>query len=299
MSNDKLMNLKHQIENKNISDTFKIFIYSDNTFAVNQYIKEISKIKNLDINYSESLDNLNSDDIFAFSTDEILHVINVDKLLPPYIDVEKLNNVIVKCKSVDTSLLQHYSEYIYQFPKIESWQIHDLIKTMTHLSDNKLDWLCNCCNYSIYRLYNEALKLQLFDDSETMFNLFNIENAYIDLNNRTTFDLVNALVVRDVNTIGDIIANIEYIDIEPFAVLTLLIKQFRLVINIQTNAKATAESLNISSKQFYVVRKNCGKYSNDKLIEIYSLLTDIDYKIKSGELDSNQLIDYLIINILK
>ena len=54
-----IMNLKHNIKEQNVSDSFKIFIYEDNTFAVNQYIETIAEIKNVDIRYITSLSDLN------------------------------------------------------------------------------------------------------------------------------------------------------------------------------------------------------------------------------------------------
>ena len=100
------------------------------------------------------------------------------------------------------------------------------------------------------------------------------------------------------NTIVDILKNINNIDIEPYGVLTLLLKQFRTIIDIQMNPKASAESLNMPPKQFYAIKMNCGRFDNNKLIDIYEKLTSIDLMLKSGELDNNKIIEYLLINIL-
>lgn len=293
-----IMNLKHNIKEQNVSDSFKIFIYEDNTFAVNQYIETIAEIKNVDIRYITSLSDLNTDDIFDDLSQDVLYVLNVDKLLPPYVDPLKLNNVIVKCKSIDASITNQYADYIYKFPKIQQWQIHDLVKTLTNLDEKKVNWLCEVSNWDVYRLYNEALKLKLFQDTNSAFELFNIEDAYSDLSNYNIFNFITAITKRDLNTIVDILKNINNIDIEPYGVLTLLLKQFRTIIDIQMNPKASAESLNMPPKQFYAIKMNCGRFDNNKLIDIYEKLTSIDLMLKSGELDNNKIIEYLLINIL-
>lgn len=293
-----IMNLKHNIKEQNVSDSFKIFIYEDNTFAVNQYIDTIAKIKNVDIKYINSLSDLNTDDIFDDLSQDVLYVLNVDKLLPPYVDPLKLNNVIVKCKSIDVSITNQYADYVYKFPKLQQWQIHDLVKTLTNLDEKKVNWLCEVSNWNVYRLYYETLKLKLFPDTNSAFELFNMEDAYSDLSNYNIFNFITAITKKDLNTIVDILKNINNIDIEPYGVLTLLLKQFRAIIDIQMNPKASAESLNMSSKQFYAIRMNCGKFDNNKLIDIYEKLTSIDLMLKSGELDNNKIIEYLLINIL-
>lgn len=293
-----IMNLKHNIKEQNVSDSFKIFIYEDNTFAVNQYIETIAEIKNVDIRYITSLSDLNTDDIFDDLSQDVLYVLNVDKLLPPYVDPLKLNNVIVKCKSIDASITNQYADYVYKFPKLQQWQIHDLVKTLTNLDEKKVNWLCEVSNWDVYRLYYEALKLKLFQDTNSAFELFNIEDAYSDLSNYNIFNFITAITKRDLNTIVDILKNINNIDIEPYGVLTLLLRQFRTIIDIQMNPKASAESLNMPPKQFYAIKMNCGRFDNNKLIDIYEKLTSIDLMLKSGELDNNKIIEYLLINIL-
>lgn len=144
----------------------------------------------------------------------------------------------------------------------------------------------------------KLLKLKLFQDTNSAFELFNIEDAYSDLSNYNIFNFITAITKRDLNTIVDILKNINNIDIEPYGVLTLLLKQFRTIIDIQMNPKASAESLNMPPKQFYAIKMNCGRFDNNKLIDIYEKLTSIDLMLKSGELDNNKIIEYLLINIL-
>ena len=63
----RLADVKEQISRKTINSDLLIFhLLDDNTFIVRQYIKEISKIKNTEIEYLESVDNINKKkDIFA------------------------------------------------------------------------------------------------------------------------------------------------------------------------------------------------------------------------------------------
>ena len=47
----ELSNIKKNIEDKTINDSSIIFISSENCFVFDQYVKEISKIKNKKIQY--------------------------------------------------------------------------------------------------------------------------------------------------------------------------------------------------------------------------------------------------------
>ena len=92
---------------------------------------------------------------------------------------------------------------------------------------------------------------------------------------------------------------IQNIDVEPFGLIALLINNFRNVIDVQLSRNATAESLGLSGKQFWAIKNySCGFYNREELIEIFEFLNDIDYKIKSGELNTSILIDYIICKIL-
>ena len=64
---------------------------------------------------------------------------------------------------------------------------------------------------------------------------------------------------------------------------------FKTIASIQTNRNVTANDLDISDKQFYVIKKfNCGFYTNDQLINILKLLTNVEYLFKYGEISISE-----------
>ena len=52
----------------------------------------------------------------------------------------------------------------------------------------------------------------------------------------------------------------------------------------------------INPKQLYVIKKNASLYSDVSLQNKYDTLTQVDYKLKSGLLDYDKIIDYIIMN---
>ena len=48
-----------------------------------------------------------------------------------------------------------------------------------------------------------------------------------------------------------------------------------------------------------IQKYNCNIYSKDKLIEIMKMLTNIEYMFKFCELSIDNMIDYMVVNILR
>ena len=191
------------------------------------------------------------------------------------------------------------------FNKLENWQIEAYVQALLPGLDNQeVSWLCKNARYDIWRLDNEASKLNIFDkkDQSKILMAINDDNGYVDLNELTIFNLSNAIMNKDMLNIKKVVEDIDNIDVEGTGLVTILLKNFLNIINIQTNSKATAQSLGMSEKQFrYLQYNQCNKYSNEELFNIYNFLTDIDYKLKSGllEMTNNQLNYYVLSHIIK
>ena len=98
--------------------------------------------------------------------------------------------------------------------------------------------------------------------------------------------------------VKNILETLETMDVEPVGVLTILYKSFKNIIDIQMSSNPTPESLNMSQKQFNAIKYNLGKFTNAELVKIFETLTSIDKKLKSGNLPAENIIEYLLINVL-
>lgn len=97
-----------------------------------------------------------------------------------------------------------------------------------------------------------------------------------------------------------ILGNIMDKDKLGILLLSILVRGIRNIIGIQTGINTTPESLGISDKQFYAVKKrNCGYYTLDKLIKIYEMLTNLEYQYKFGGLTQENLADYIVVKMLE
>jgi len=300
---NNLEKLKKEIENKSISDELIIFELSDIDFVALQYIEYIAKIKNQVIEYLSSIESLFSANIFGETefNDLSIKVHRCDRLSELNELIFSRKNVIIITNRVEKSIKDQYTEYIYEIPKLEDWQIKDYVySTLEGIDQKKLDILIEKCKNNIYRLDNEISKICIFNEAERLhaFNSFLDDNIFSDISKYSIFDFTNAIIKKDFETLKSIYNEKENIDIEPLGVVTILLNSFRDIITLQFDPRLTPETSGIQKSRFWAIKYSCGYYTNDKLIEIFKLLCDIDKKIKTGTISIDILIDYLLINIL-
>lgn len=295
--------LKKSIENKSFKMQFMIFKYSDNDFLPMQYIHHIRGILDCDVEFVEKL--LNSKrKIDIFSTDDKVYSLKIlccDSFIFDNKNLQELDDTIVVCKKIDKSVLEFCSDYVIEFPKLENWHIKDYAYSLgSGIDKAKLDTLIDICNNDIYRLDKELKKISIFDERfrENMFNSFIDDGIFDDMSKFKIFDITNAIIKKDVKTLFDIYQELDSIDCEPVGLVTILYNNFKNILAIQFNQKASPESLGIDAKKFYAIKKyNCGFYTRSQLVNILQMLMDIDYKLKSGLLPADLIIDYVITKI--
>ena len=295
----QLRELKERINNKESVPFPLIFIASNNDFLVHQYLYSIAKNLSLNTVSISSLKELDDITSSVFYEDDNLFIFKPDKDALINKDDLKNNRVII----LSENPIKGSDIDAVKFDKLENWMVEDYAKTLLPgLTVQETNWLCKICNYNIDRVDIECQKLSLFDkkEQESIFELINKENGYCDLNDLNIFNLTNAIIKKDILTIKTIIKDIDNIDIEGTGLVTILLKQFLNIINIQLNSHANAATLGMSEKQFRAISYNCNKYSSNKLISIYKFLNDVDYRLKSGLLDisNKDLVQVILSNIL-
>ena len=297
----ELRELKNKILAQEALSFPLLFINCDNDYLIKSYVKKIAENNSLTIKEIESIKEMVDIESGMFKEVDYLYIY---KLNNDYnLSKEQLKDYKIILIS-DTDRKDSDIEKVV-FNKLENWQIEAYVQTLLPGLDNQEgSWLCKNAKYDIWRLDNEASKLNIFDkkDQSKILTAINDDNGYVDLNELTIFNLSNAIMNKDMLGIKKVVEDIDNIDVEGTGLVTILLKNFLNIINIQTNSKATAQSLGMSEKQFrYLQYNQCNKYSNEELFNIYNFLTDIDYKLKSGllEMTNNQLNYYVLSHIIK
>lgn len=293
-----IQEFKQHIENNDLNISLVICKYKGNgDFIFHQYLKEYITRNNYDVDVISDITSSKAKNIFDVSCNTV-KVCNMDKLENLDIDTDKSHDIIwVKCKSIDKKIQKKYSDNIIELPALESWQIKDYILSITDLSHKYAEELYSAYKDSMYALDNELSKLILFDSQEKIYTKVK-DQLYNDVAEYNIFDVVNAIIKRDIVKVQSILSQKPISKDDTYGFLNLLITNFKKIIDIQLNPRATAESLNISAKQFYAIKKySCGYYTKQQLINIYKFLTNCDYMIKSGYADIGMMADFIIVKI--
>lgn len=279
-----------------------VFVCQENDFVARQYINKICSDLNLQVDLI--------DDVYSIARrknpweieggDLTLRLFSTDSLeeLPQKILEEK--NVVIITKKVSKDVRDIFMNYIVEIPKLENWQVKEYAYSIADgVNKRKLDWFLDLCKYNIDRIDQELSKISIFDKSfrDNLFDKMVYDGAFDDIQSISVFDLSNALCVRDLSKIAHILENISNVDINEFGFLAILINAFKNLACVQLS-KSDSELKDLSSKQIYAIKKLCGRYSAAQLENILRLLYSIDYRVKSGELDSSIMIEYIVDKIL-
>lgn len=302
-----IQDLKSRIENKTLDTDLLVFKVTDSDFLSNQYIREISKLRNQEIQYVESLEGL-IEDTFSIFADEtaispaLLRVYKVDQLSYRDILITKIPHlIIVTHKIEDKEFEKTLSPYIVDMPKIEDWQWKDYIYSLGQGADTSdLDWMIRICGKNRDRMDSEISKLTIFTENERKYLFKDIirDGAFDDLTSYSIFNFTNAITAKDFDGLRRVYKELDRVDINEFGLLTVLLKNFRNILTVQLNSNPTPENTRLDGKQLYAIKKLPRVYSAEQLVKIFEFLCEVDSQIKTGNLPVDILIDYLVIKIL-
>lgn len=301
-----LQQLKESIEDRTFRPSSFVVISKDK-FIPLQYLEEISRNYHnpFHLNYVESLDEIGAeDDLFSVESADSgsdIHVLNLS-IVDFCSDVlYNNNNIIVIANEIDDEAKKFYKPILIEVPKLEDWQVKDMVYSFGKGADTRLlDWFTEVCNGDVNRLYQEMLKIQLFPERERGIVLSNMvdDGAVDDLSSGTIFNLTSAISKKDVSALKSVYAEIDNMDINEFGLLTILYTNFSNMVQIQMGLNPTPDKLGLKPGQFNAIKYNCGKYSNGQLVKSLEFLSGIDKRIKTGELPTNILRDYIVLSLL-
>lgn len=290
--------LKNSIENKTYNYPLVIFLMSTKesvSFLCNQYVNEILSQKTDAI----KMDNVNSviacrQDIFSPSNEFIycrLEEFDVKTDI-----LTKYSNILIVCDKMSADAKSIYKDYVVEFPELEKWHIRDYVVSRCNLSNDNTDYLIEKCE-SIYRLSNELDKIAIFEKNaqKYIFNDLCSDNFLSDSNDYDIFNLANPIINK---AYGDLVGawkEVKLFDSDPMLLLSVLINQYKTIIDVFLYPNSTPEICGISQKRFNAIKYYCKNYTKKQLVEVYKFLTSVDADLKNGKLPNEDLLDYIII----
>lgn len=301
----KLSELKSNIKSDELSNSLIIFTCAYDTFFAEQYTAAIANMRNYDIKYYKSLQDImemRASTFAGLSVTNELSVVRVDTFDEDFEFYDEFYDCIVICEKIDKKIKPKIDEwFIVDVPQVQDWQLTYYVNSYcSGLSAKAVNWLVehtkNCPSSAdrtyqripnIFKLTNILDMLRVFDENEREEALIKIINdTRGDLSELPFFDVVNYIVAKDFTNINKFFMAQAYCDVDPIPLTNTLLAKFKELLLI-TYGGCTAEELGINPKKVWFIKKEAANWSAKELRLCITFLSDLDYRLKSGRFEIN------------
>ena len=197
------------------------------------------------------------------------------------------------------SFWKHFKEDVVVFDKLSDKVLSKNLHKEYGLSLDYCLKLALNCDRDYYRCKLELDKVSTF----AKVNKISLEDAFNECFDtvihktveQSIFEFSDALLTKDFSK-----AVLLYRDIKetepPIKLLSILYTNFKNVLIAQTihNAKNIQQNTGINYYQYKKAKDKSGYYSNERLIDILYVIMNLEQGIKSGTIDQEFVINYLI-----
>ena len=175
--------------------------------------------------------------------------------------------------------------------------VKELSKHGKQISQDAAITLLDCCNNYLTKAMNEIQKLIFCDNENSMITKSMVENCVVKENDFVVFELTEALGKKNVDKAISLASWL----IKEQGIMALVVNHFRRMFFVSISDKTDAEiASQLGTKEFAVkkIREQSKNFSKMQLKKIFALLEEVDYKIKSGQMLSDNAFMFLIMKIL-
>lgn len=292
--------IKNEINKQKISNISK---YDEETGNIKDIIEDASY---MDLFSEEKGVIVNNIDFFDSKNDEENNILEKYLLSPNekvhlfiIINKEKLD----ERKKIIKIAREKYK--VLEFNKLKNYDVEKYIKNSFfndgyNIDDNAVKKLINNIGNNISLLYKEIEKLKIYKLEEKEINEKDINDVVKKEAEEDIFKLVDAVL----NNKKDLMFKY-YKDLneEPIKIIVMLAGEFRLLYQIKVlleeglNADLIASTLKVHPYRIKLGIQRSNNYKEDKILELIYKLHEIDYGIKSGELDKDIAVENFFLEI--
>ena len=227
------------------------------------------------------LDNPNPDNLLIIEVSKLSGTSKIGKILK-----EKCtyNKVELNTKSYIKQLLKDYE-----------------------VDPNTINLLDNYCLGDISKIYNECQKLKNYKYEEKVITEDDVKELVtkkLGDSKDLTFSFSRSIALRDKKGALKRYKELLSYNFEPISIIGLLSSQIRIIYQVKLLEKERLSDREIANileeKSDYRITKTrelTKLYSEDSLLHLLQELSDIDFKMKTTDLDANALLEQFIINI--
>lgn len=308
-----LAELKDKLKSEDIlSESFYIFLCKEDYFVANQYIDALCDKLGLEKLFVNSIFEQNSAISLVMPMANNLKILYTDEFTELTDDYSIFTNTVVVCTKLDKKVAARAKEFVVEFPKLTDWQIKDYIKTVCPgLLEVNIETLYNSTKGNIYRINNELDKIKIFpiEEQSAIFAGLESNDTFLEFS-LAPFTFIDLLLSHK----QDFHAEKQKLLMTFFkSQKTCKYNIYSLINNIMPKLKGnlltryyggrnslTAEDLEMSPGQFYNISQKDATINYSYLVYLLNTISEIDLKIKSGELDlsAERQLDYFVTRVL-
>lgn len=271
------------------------------------YIDEISKrlqLRKVYIEIEQALMQKNN----SLLCSPTLSILLNPKIEEKHIEIlSKLKHIIICVDNIDkrSKLFKEFSQNVIDFNYLDNNTIFSILSYKYDLSDNQLNWIIESCGNDYGKCLLELEKLKIFrqdlnikENQREMFNYLKERGVFHQEISDNTFQFVDAISSKNKYEIWKLYQNVLEMGHSGVELLALLYSRFKMLLLVQMIKNPTPDSIGLTLFQINIVKKFLNVYKDIELINILSLIKEIDTKVKLGEIDEDMSIQYFLSMIL-
>ena len=310
-----VVTLKAKIKSKQLPS---YLIFSGDEWKVQQiYINQIAKVTGKEI---KRIDDILS--IYgklrnrSFVQKSVIYIVRDDKEL---MNSEKLqqqissdllgDNILIHLlTNVDkrTKFYKAYKDVICDFERLSDSVLKKYILKEIKLSESNIERLIEVCEHDYGRILLEidkikryALQYRDYEKPDHSFDVLLATGTIYEPPYDAIFDLVDAILDRKVNRAFDLLQQSYDVGEATMVMLSVLYNNAKAVLQVQTyHGDKITEGTGLTGWQIKNAKPHVGKYSENELIYILQLVQKIESGIKTGRMEDEFAMQYLLTHIM-
>lgn len=314
-----VVTLKAKIKSKQLPS---YLIFSGDEWKVQQiYIDQIAKVTGKEIRRIEDVPSIYGKlQNRSFIEKPYIYIVRDDKEL---MNSEKLqqqissgllgNNVLIHLlTTVDkrTKFYKQYKDTIVEFEPLNDVVLKKYIKKEIALSDRNCDILMEICEHDYGRILLEIDKIKRYCiaqssdgrptlSADTAFDWLLEDGTIYEPPYDAIFDLVDAILDKKVNTAFNLLEQSYAVGEATMVMLSVLYNNVKALLQVQSyQGNDLSKATGLSGWQIKNAKPHVGKYSEKELIYIVQLCQKLESGIKTGRMEDEFAMQYLLTHIM-
>lgn len=209
-----------------------------------------------------------------------------------------------------TKFYKHFSDAIVSFDFMKRETLKKYILKQINLSEYWLDTLIDVCESDYSRILLEIDKVKQFTAAEMPWGFdpaTKCDSALSQLLNQgaihippqdAIFDFVDAVLMNKPQKAFELLEECKKIGEPSLRLVTVLYTNTKKVLQVQAcESKDVTKATGLSAWDVKCAQNKLHAWSNGDLVYMMRLFRDVEKRIKTGGIDEDDVIDYVMVNI--